>query len=263
MARVFLNHKSQDKAVVVAVRDHLARCLVSSWLDSDETVGGARLDSAIRSGIKACPYFVAFISHRYARSDWCMHELEQAEARARKGAAVIIPVLLDPVEELEMGRLPPDRTDRLESLLDGRAVIRLDRDDPGKGIEEIAAAIGKHEQIRFLPVERTAVGGEEVQLVRFRITAEHGILPSGFLRGWGLDFQADFLAYHDGEANPFRAGLPVAFNGKGPCWLYAYLAVCFKNLCPVYVFNHPSSEYVCVYDSALSSERLGAVLKPG
>jgi TIR domain len=100
MTQVFLNHKTEEKAIVLSVKNYLTRCLISSWLDSEEIQGGVKLSSSILAGIKTSPYFLAFISPRYARSNWCMRELEEAERYALDGKAVIIPVLLTPRDEL-------------------------------------------------------------------------------------------------------------------------------------------------------------------
>jgi TIR domain len=100
MTQVFLDHKTEEKAIVLSVKNYLTRCLISSWLDSEEIQGGVKLSSSILAGIKTSPYFLAFISPRYARSNWCMRELEEAERYELDGKAVIIPVLLTPRDEL-------------------------------------------------------------------------------------------------------------------------------------------------------------------
>lgn len=260
MASVFLSHKTEEKSIVIPVRDHLARCLVSTWLDSAEMYGGTKLNSGFLEGIATRRYFMAFVSHRYVRSDWCMHELEEFERHARGGEIIIIPVLLDSRDELKLDELPRDRAIRIESMLERYVAVRFDQYDPAKSTKEIAAAIGRHEGLQFHPVERVVVQGEELQLIRFQITTGDGMLPTGFLRAWDVNIE-QFVACQEGEDRPIRGGSPVALNGKGPAWLYASLATPFKNLCPVYVFNSPSGEYICVYDSSKPPRRQGTVLK--
>jgi TIR domain len=261
MARVFLSHKTEDKPIVLPVRDYLARCLVSAWLDSDEMYGGSKLNSGILQGIATRRYFVAFISHRYVRSDWCMHELEEVDRYVRSGKVVILPVLLDSVEDLKLNELARDRALLVESILERYVRIQFDLNNGEKSATEIAAAIGRHDGILFYPVKQTVLHGEELQLIRFEITTSDGMLPPDFLSRWDVNIEHDFVACHEGENKPIHARKPVALNGKGPGWLYAFLALPFKNLCPVYVFNSQWGEYICVYDSGKPPQRQGARLK--
>lgn len=261
MAQVFLNHKTEEKSIVLSVKDYLARCLISAWLDSEEMHGGFKLNSSIFQGIATSRYFIAFISQRYVRSNWCMRELEEADRHALNGKVTIIPVLLDPPNELKLHELDRGRAIVLESLLASSIWIPYDRHDPVQSAAKIATTIGRHEKIEFAPIESRTVDRTELQLIQFQITADDRSLPTDILRSWDLNIERDFLAYREGEKKPLRAGKPVALNGAGPNWLYAYLAVRFKNLCPVYVFNNRSNEYICVYDTGTPPHQQGTILK--
>jgi hypothetical protein len=261
MTQAFLNHKTEEKNIVLSVKDYLARCLINAWLDAKDMHGGLKLTDSILQGIATSHYFIAFISQRYVRSDWCMRELEEAEGHALSGKAIIIPVLLDSYDELKLSELPPGRSTFLNSILSRYVRILYNRYDQEQSAREIASAIGRHEKIQFGPVVPKTVGGIELQLIHFEITAPGGSLPTDILRGLDLNIERDFLAYQAEDKKPLRAGKPVAFSGKGPNWLYAYLVVQFKNQCPVYVFNNLSSEYICVYDIGAPPRQLGSVLK--
>jgi TIR domain len=261
MKQVFLSHKTEEKTIVLSVQNYLTRCLISSWFDSNELQGGGKLASSIRAGLGASPYCLAFISSRYIHSNWCMHELEEAERHARNGKTIIIPVLLDPRADLKqkLNDLSPEHAGLLESVLERYICIDYDRHDKQESAKTIAKAIAKHQKIEFVPIESKSLDGKEVQLIQFNLVA--GDLPTDLFQKWTINFEDDFLAFSDGEEKPIRAGEPVALNGKGPAWLYAHLTTGFKNLCPVYVFNNPSKEYICVYDSGKPPNNLGNVLK--
>lgn len=258
MKQVFLNHKTEDKTIVLAVHEHLTQCLISSWLDSEDIRGGEGLVSGIQSGIANSRYFLAFISPKYVRSSWCMHELQQAMTREIQGKTIIIPILLSPKEELEMNQLPPERKNFLEPILGGKKYITYDKYDKDKSNEEIAIEIGKHNKIRFYPITRKTVQGTEIQLIKFDIST----LPTNFLQEWNLNIESDFLGDDGDQTKPLHKRKAIAFYGQGPGWLYSYLTLPFKNLCPVYVFNNRSEEYICVYDPKMPPEQLGKTLKP-
>jgi hypothetical protein len=191
-----------------------------------------------------------------------MHELAEAQSHARDGNLTIIPVLLDSRNEWKLEQLKPEHAAMLQSLLLRSAYIEYDHYDQAKSNKEIAKAIGSHNKIEFDPIVRKNIAGTELQLIQFRITASDGNLPTDILRHWSISIENDFLACTDGEEKPLENGLPIAFNGKGPGWLYAYLAIPFKNLSTVYIFNKPSNSYICVYDLGKPTKHLGNIL-PG
>jgi hypothetical protein len=262
MAQVFISHKTRDKKIALLMGKYLEQRLISSWIDSQGIQVGDSLNSEIIQNIKESRYFAALISHEYIRSDWCMLELKEVQRHLLDGSTTIIPILLDDKDALKINELPPDRANLLDSLLSGVKYTQYDQYNPDSCFVEIAKSIAKGEKIMFDPVQQKNVEGTELQIIQFNITAQDG-LPTNFLSQWNLSVEKDFLAYHDSDAGEklFRAGQPVALSGKGPAWLYAYLTVQFKNLCPVYIFNSLSKEYICVYDNNLTASRQGNVLK--
>jgi TIR domain len=263
MAQVFISHQTKYKKVALSIKKYLEQRLISSWIDVEGIQAGDSLNREIIQNIKASHYFVALISHGYVRSNYCMLELEEVQRYLLNGSSTFIPVLLEAKDSLRIDELPSDRATLLDSLLSKFRYTEYDQYNPDLCFAEIARSIAKGEKLEFAPVQKKNIGGTEVQLIQFDITAPDGKLPTDFLSKWDLPIEADLLAYNDSSAEEklFRAGKPVALNGRGPAWLYAYLTVQFKNLCPVYVFNHPSKEYICVYDESLTASRQGSVLK--
>lgn len=261
MPRAFLSHKTEEKDIARFVQKYLARCLINAWLDTSDMPGGVKLTNSILQGIATSPYFIAFISPHYVRSNWCIRELEEADRHAQNGKATIIPVLLTPYAELALDDIAPDRTIFLESILSRYVGILYNQHEPEQSAHAIAAAIGQHAKIQFDPVVSKIIAGTELQIIQFDITAPGNILSPDILRTFDLNIERDFLACREGEDKPLRAGKPVAFSGQGPNWLYAYLVAPFKNLCPVYVFNNRSNEYICVYDNDITARRVGSVLR--
>lgn len=249
MTQVFLNHKTEEKKIVLSVKHYLSQCLISGWLDSEDIPGGSKLNSEIIDNIAMSHYFIAFISRRYLGSNWCMHELEEAQRHALDDNVIIIPVLLDSKDNLELNRLDSSRKNMIESILQKYKYIQYDQYDTEESNRKIAYAIGKHNKIQFDPIIQRTIREYKLQLIQFQITANDGNLPTDFLSQWGINVEKNFLAHHDSDKEkPLRTGKAIAFSGQGPNWLYVYLAVPFKNLCPIYIFNNRSEEYICVYD---------------
>jgi hypothetical protein len=268
MAQIFLNHKTEEKKIALVIKKYLSSCLISAWIDSEDIKGGSKLNASILGGIKTSRYFIALISHRYVRSNWCMHELEQAQHHALNGNVIIIPILLNSQEELKYEELSNEIVNILTSLLQIHKYIQYDQYDPNKSGAEIADAIGHYNKISFNPVKKKTIRGVTLQLIEFKITSMNNQnkphLPTNFLETWDLN-ETNFLEYHgnDTEDKPLRVGEPIAFSGAGPGWLYAYFAVQFKNLCPFYVYNSVTKEYVCAYDVGAAPSKQGHVLKEG
>jgi TIR domain len=268
MAQVFLNHKTEEKTIALVIKKYLSNRLISSWLDSEEIKVGSKLNASILEGIRTSRYFIALISHRYVRSDWCMHELEQAQRHALKGNVIIIPVLLNSQKELKCEELSVERVNTIDSLLQTYKYIQYDQYDPDKSGVEIADTIGFHNKISFNPIKKKTIQGITLQLIEFKITSTDDQnkphLPTNFLETWDMN-EKDLIDFQDygTEDKPLHIKEPVAFNGGGPAWLYAYFAVKFKNWCPFYVYNSVYKEYVCVYGAGNSPSKQGHVLKEG
>lgn len=258
MMNVFLNHKYEEKSCVLKIREYLSRCLINTWLDSDELIIGNKLSSKILDGINKCQFFVAFLSARYVQSDWCMKEFEEAYTQAVQGDCKILPILLSTKEQLELDRLPQERSSLINSVLTNYKYELYDPYDPIGCSKAVTDAINSDRGIIFDPIESKIIGGCALQIINLEVTD----WDSSTLDRMALNIERDFVSTDGSSDKPLRVEKPVALSGKASNWHYTYLATQFKNLCPVFVYNTQSSGYVCVYTMNNSEFTLGQVLKP-
>jgi hypothetical protein len=95
--RVFVSYSRDDAAAVNLLLKELQRTGVEYWSDAALSAGqdwAEETDSAIREST----IIVLVVSPNYLRSNWSMLEAGAALARAREGSAVIVPVILQPVD---------------------------------------------------------------------------------------------------------------------------------------------------------------------
>jgi len=104
--RIFLSHRSRDKALVREFKAMLPSFL-NAWLDEDSLSWGesfpAELKSAIQSSID---FLIIFLDKEALKSKWVMQEFEWAIQRERElKRTFILPILLDKVasEDLPVG----------------------------------------------------------------------------------------------------------------------------------------------------------------
>lgn len=104
--RIFLSHRSRDKALVREFKDQLPRFL-DTWLDEESLSWGesfpAKLKSTIQSGVD---FLIIFLDKDALSSEWVRQELEWALAREKElKRAFILPIMLDdvPSEQLPTG----------------------------------------------------------------------------------------------------------------------------------------------------------------
>jgi hypothetical protein len=255
MPKAFLSHCSKDKKIVLEVMDYFERSLIKTWLDEEEIPGGGKLTEEIISGINDCKYFLPFISNYFIDSSWCMDELNVAYSSFQKEKNVIIPVLLTERGKLELDSLADGKKRFIQSLLQRTRYVEFDEHDVLKSLKRIADALWKNELVKFDPIEVITINDIDLQLINFQIEN----LPSDFLKFWDFDMN-DFIGQRHGEQPVIKRNLPVAFNGKGPNWLFSYFTIPFKNLNDVFLYNNVSGDYICVY--SLKRDWLGKVLKP-
>lgn len=255
MPKAFLSHSSKDKKIVLEVLDYFEKSLIKTWLDEDEIPGGGKLTEEIIAGIKESRYFLPFISNNFIHSSWCMDEINIAYTSFQKEEKVIIPVLLTERDKLELNSLPENKKNFIESLLLRTRYVEFDEHDLSKSIRRIADALWKNEKVKFEPIEIKKFNDVEIQLVSFQIES----LPSDFLKFWDFDIN-DFIMQKHGKQPIIKRNIPVAFNGKGPNWLFSFLTIPFKNINDVFLYNNVSGDYICVY--SLKGDLLGKVLKP-
>lgn len=260
MPRAFLSHKTEDKRLVKAVRAYLERSLISTWLDESDLAGARTLWSGISEAIASNEYFIAFLSTRYLASAFCLRELKEAWEESQRKRVTLILVLLEERSKLELERLEPSDRAFVERLLERHLYFSFDSYDRARSCKELLEkGIWPHQLIRFSPVESEEYGGVELRVIRFSL--RDNLVPVSALGRLDVDLEHRFLATTDEHAleRPLKRGVAVGLEGKGPNWLYAWLAIPFKNLCPVYVFNTTTEAFVCVYDP--QKKRLGATLQ--
>jgi hypothetical protein len=104
--RIFLSHRSRDKALVREFRELLPKFL-DAWLDEDRLSWGdsfpTQLKTTIQSGVD---FLIIFLDKEALSSKWVMQELEWAIQREREiERTFVLPILLEKVspEDLPVG----------------------------------------------------------------------------------------------------------------------------------------------------------------
>jgi TIR domain len=109
--RIFLSHRSRDKALVREFRSLLPRFL-DTWLDEESLSWGdsfpAELRSSIQSGVD---FLIIFLDNDALSSEWVKQELRWAIEREKElKRTFVLPILL---EEVASEKLPPGFSERL------------------------------------------------------------------------------------------------------------------------------------------------------
>jgi hypothetical protein len=113
--RIFLSHRSRDKALVREFKDYLPRFL-DTWLDEDSLSWGEffpeTLKSTIQSGVD---FLIIFLDEQALKSNWVMQELDWAFEREKELKRIfVLPILL---EDIPKDNLPPSFQSRLHLRL--------------------------------------------------------------------------------------------------------------------------------------------------
>ena len=114
--KIFLSHRSRDKALVREFRDLLPRFL-DAWLDKERLSWGdsfpGELKSSIQSGVD---FLIIFLDREALSSAWVKQELQWAIEREKElKRTFILPILL---EEVSPENLPTEFSTRLYLRLD-------------------------------------------------------------------------------------------------------------------------------------------------
>ncbi|MBI5653133.1 MAG: toll/interleukin-1 receptor domain-containing protein [Chloroflexi bacterium] len=256
MPQVFFSHSWKDKQIVHHVKHALEQSLVKVWIDDSEIGGGEKLTQAVVSAIHKSKYFFMFLSNHYLASKWCIEEFDIACTGLRENQLTLMPILLEEESALNWELVREDQRAVMQALLKRIVYVKVDKYNPEASIANILGAFWKNELVRFEPIRQLVVGGTKVQLIQFQT---QGDLPSDFLQTWDFNIET-FVAHTENDPAPIQFGLPVAFAGKAPNWIIAFLAIPLKNLRTVFVYNNQSQDYICVF-SLKSDNRLGQVLK--
>jgi len=256
MPQAFLNHKEEDKTLVLELFEHFQRSFIECWIDKQDIPVGSELAGEIFRGIGQSSYFLPFISNYYLTSSWCLEELKAAYSNYQKKQIKILPILLEPMNKLDLENLDPNDKSFLENFLQRYKYIEFDLYNKEKSIKAVADAIWQSEPIAFEPIKTEIVDGFKLQVIRFNIKIPS--LPDDFFASWQLDVEK-FHEQGSGKNKIIKSDLPVAFNGKAPNWFFCYLSIPFKNLNDVFIFNSTTKGYICAYSKR--NEHLGKVLK--
>ena len=97
MAEVFISYSSQDSLKANKVREKLETAKISCWISERDILPGHDYAVEIPKAIAECKYFLLLLSKVSQESPYVMLELDQAFKQKK----VIIPLLLEPIEQSE------------------------------------------------------------------------------------------------------------------------------------------------------------------
>jgi hypothetical protein len=104
--RIFLSHRSRDKALVREFKETLPSFL-NTWLDEDSLSWGESFPAELKSTIQSSiDFLIIFLDKEALNSKWVMQELEWAMQRERElKRTFVLPILLEAVasEDLPAG----------------------------------------------------------------------------------------------------------------------------------------------------------------
>ena len=108
--KIFLSHSSKDKSTVKEIKSNLSS-LVQTWIDENELLVGKALEAQLERAVKKeCDLVVLFLSNNSASSEWVKKEMCWAfEAEKRENRIILLPVLLDNIDDEKITQLLQDR----------------------------------------------------------------------------------------------------------------------------------------------------------
>ncbi len=94
--KIFLSHKSIDKAIVRDVAATLKEIGFDPWLDEDAMVAGAELERSLKAGMVDSCAAVFFLTSSFTDKSWLRSEIDYAvtEKRKKGDRFAIVPLLL-------------------------------------------------------------------------------------------------------------------------------------------------------------------------
>ena len=114
--KIFLSHRSRDKALVREFRDLLPRFL-DAWLDEERLSWGDSFPGELKSSIQSeVDFLIIFLDREAISSAWMKQELQWAIEREKElKRTFILPILL---EEISPENMPTEFSTRLYLRLD-------------------------------------------------------------------------------------------------------------------------------------------------
>ncbi|MDN7703340.1 toll/interleukin-1 receptor domain-containing protein [Burkholderia semiarida] len=82
--KIFLSHKSSNKAIVRDVANTLKEIGFDPWLDEDRMVAGSNLEREIKQGMMDSCAAVFFVTPDFTDEDWIAREVDHAMTEKRK-----------------------------------------------------------------------------------------------------------------------------------------------------------------------------------
>lgn len=246
MPKAFLNHKTQDKAIVKEIEDYLKSCFIETWLDEAELLAGKKLLYTIYDGMNKSAYFIAFISARYLKSDWCTRELEKVMLNDKK--VNIIPVLMEKPDEIK--KVVTDKEWLLVAdLLKSRTYIILNAYDIPETARRIGEAIWSDFPVRFKPLRTVQLNNIEAQLIHYDTEPN---VPLTLLNEWDFNIEK-FISRNDGKDGKPIIDMPVIISGTAINWLLTNITISFYNKRDVLLYNQRDKKVVCAYTTSTNS----------
>ena len=99
--RIFYSYAHEDRDLCEDVKKHLVLLqqegAIESWFDRD-IAAGADWEAEIQKRLEEADVILLLISVDFLASDYCRLEATRALERARRGEAVVVPVILRPVD---------------------------------------------------------------------------------------------------------------------------------------------------------------------
>jgi tetratricopeptide (TPR) repeat protein len=100
-SHIFISHSSKDDAFVSELRQALEALGLTTWVDSRELAGGAKLEPEVEHAIARAHSFIAVLSTNAVNSSWVRKEIQKAleVEHGRKGEGYrVVPLLLPGIE---------------------------------------------------------------------------------------------------------------------------------------------------------------------
>lgn len=255
MPKVFISYKSQKKQLVNSIANYFTNSFIDVWLDSEELHTGDELTPQIREAIRRHKYFMAFLSVDYLDSAYCKEELRLVKSLyddANNSKKICLVLLNSKAELEEIGNIHVNdllnkvRFFSLADFISENGIV-----DDKKLANALLKEIWGNEDLEILPIRNWKYDDLWLQEIPFKITkTQNGgpQLPINFLESWDFNL-VNFACFDLSDNKPIKYDSSILISGKGPIWLYVYLAIPFANKRNVFVMSKFEERecFICVY----------------